>query len=229
MSMSIVHDGYLERYADGTCLAQLADLPGCFMRGTSPDEAVQRLAGAIPAYYAWLARHDDYTPLVQGPFQVVAKEIQDTTPERGAFFVSDAAPVTAEDLDWYLALLGWTVADLVTLARALPAEVVDRAGTGGRSGSDALLGIGAHLARELAYVLSQPESAIPASTPLANVLEWLGGAVKISGDQLRAASDEECARVIERDGMRWSVRRVLRQTILDARIQLAALEAAQAS
>lgn len=229
MSMSIAHDGYIERYSDGTCLAQLADLPGCFARGTSPEDATQRLAGAIPAYYAWLAHHDEYTPLVQGPFLVVAKEIQDTTPERGSFFVSDAAPVTVEDLDWYLALLGWAAADLGAVARSLPIEAVDRAGRGGHSGCDDLLGLGANLARELAYALSLPEPVAPGVMPLASRLDWLDGVVKVSGDQLRAASDEDRARVVARDGSQWSVRRVLRQAVLDARIQLAALEAAQSS
>lgn len=229
MSISIAHDGSIERYSDGTCLAQLTDLPGCFARGASPDDATQRLAGAIPAYYVWLASHDDYTPIVQGPFQVLAKEVQDTTPERDAFFASDATPVTVEDLDWYLALLGWAVADLGALARSLSTEIVDRVGDGGRGESDALLSLGASLAHELAYILSQPEPATPGPLPIAGQLDWLNGVVKSSGDQLRAASDEDRARVVERDGARWSVRSALRQAILDARIQLAALEAAQSS
>ncbi|HEV8190632.1 MAG TPA: type II toxin-antitoxin system HicB family antitoxin, partial [Ktedonobacterales bacterium] len=150
MSTSIVYDGYLERYADGTCLAQLADLPGCFSRGTSPEEAMQRLTGAISTYYAWLARNDEYTPLVRGPFQVVVKEVQETTPERGAFFASDAAPVTVEDLDWYLALLEWAVKDLVVLARATPAAALERVEADGRSGRDAPFAVGLHFVRGLA-------------------------------------------------------------------------------
>ncbi len=224
MSTSIVYDGYLERYADGTCLAQLADLPGCFASGASPDEALQRLAGAIPAYYAWLARHDDYTPLVQGTFQVVAKESQAATPERGAFFTPDAAPVTAEDLDWYLALFGWAVDDLTARVQSLPTNVSEQFGPTGRDG---LIGIGARLTRGLSYLLAAPELLFAAADGSgANVLRWLHDVTQACAAQLRSASGEERGRIVERDGARWSVRSVLRQAILDARVQLAVLETA---
>src|SRR5215470_6903674 len=105
--MSTRYEGYIERYPDGTYLAQLIDLPGCFGRGVGLDVSLRQVAAAIPAYYGWLVRHDEYTPLVQGPFEVVQRELQPATPECGAFFSPDAAPVSAEDLDWYLALLDW--------------------------------------------------------------------------------------------------------------------------
>lgn len=229
MSATIVYDGYLECYADGTCLAQLADLPGCFSLGTSPEEAMRRITAAIPAYYAWLTGHDEYTPLVQGPFQVVAREVQETTPERGAFFTSDAAPVTAEDLDWYLVLLEWAFEDLLALARSMPVSTLELLGADGRSGRDCLISFSAHLSRGLAYLLDQPEPPAPGPIPLASVLGWLEGAVQASIARLRATDEKERARIVEREGMRWSVRRVLRQAILDARIQLAALEVVRAS
>jgi predicted RNase H-like HicB family nuclease len=229
VSTSIVYDGYLERYGDGTCLAQLADLPGCFSLGTSPEEAMQRITAAIPAYYAWLAGHDEYTPLVQGPFHVVAKEVQETTPERGVFFASDAVPVTAEDLDWYLVLLEWAFEDLLALARSMPVSTLELPGEDGRSGRDCLIGVSAHLSRGLVYLLDQPAPLVPGTIPLASVLGWLEGAVQASIARLRATDEAERARIVEHEGMRWSVRRVLRQAILDARIQLAALEVVRAS
>ena len=218
MSTSIVYDGYLERYADGACLAQLADLPGCFARGASPDDALQRLAASIPAYYAWLAQHDEYTPLVQGAFQVVAKESQPATPGRSTFFTTDAAPVTAEDLDWYLALLGWAVGDLVALGRTLPTSTVAQ---------EEVTNLGAHLTRGLSYVLDSldlPSAAADGSN--ADILHWLESVTAACAARLRSASNDERARVVERDGVRWSMRSVLRQAILGARIQLAAFGAA---
>lgn len=222
MSTNIVHDGYIETYPDGTCLAQLADLPGCFARGGSPDEAVGHLAAAIPAYYAWLARHDEYTPIVQGPFEVVPREVQQTTPEQGAFFAPDAAPVTVEDLDWYLALLSWAAEDAGAFASTTPTSVSGQPPVGGASTRTALLDAGMRLSRGLALLLDQPA---PDVTGAADALGALRAAVTVSVQQLRASDNGQRSRIVERDGRRWSVRSVLRRAVLDVRMQLAAPEA----
>lgn len=229
MSTSIAYDGYLERYADGIFFAQIPELPGCFARGASPEEALRRLAEAIPAYYVWLSEHDEYTPFVRGPFEVVAREVQPASPELGAFLAADAVPVAAEDLDWYLVLLEWAFLDLLALARSMPVAILELLGADGRSRCDYLIGVGAHLSLGLAYLLNQPEPPIPGPMLPASALDWLEGAVQASIARLRATDDEERARVVEREGTRWSARRVMRQAILNARMQQAELEDAQAS
>ena len=46
----------LEHGSDGSCLAWVHELPGCFARGTSRDDAVSRLPEAIEQFRAWLRR-----------------------------------------------------------------------------------------------------------------------------------------------------------------------------
>src|SRR5258708_2497236 len=108
MAEELVYDACLEVRSDGACLAQLCDMPACFARGADETEALRILEACIPAYFAWLARHDEYTPVMRGPFRVaVAEALRAADPPTGAFLQSDAQPVSGEDRDWYLALLDW--------------------------------------------------------------------------------------------------------------------------
>ena len=119
MSEAAVYEAYVEVAPNGACLAQLYDLPGCYAYGIDQAAALRNLEAAIPAYYAWLQSHDDYTPIVQGPqrVSVVATVQEPATDDHapGGFFEPEAVPVTTEDLDWYLALLDWAYADLLAL------------------------------------------------------------------------------------------------------------------
>src|SRR5579862_8362777 len=98
MAEMTTYDAALEVLADGACLAQILDLPGCFAVAGDVSDALTTLATAIPAYYAWLRSHDEYTPLVTGPFAVLAGERQASAAataracDARAFFASDALP-----------------------------------------------------------------------------------------------------------------------------------------
>lgn len=211
MSEHSVYDASLEVAPGGACLAHVLDLPGCFARGADEAEALARLSARLPDYYAWLSRHDEYTPVVSGPFVVNAREwvavpAGDACVSR-AFFPPDAEPVTDEDLDWLLALLGWAYADLLARAPDLP-------------DARALAGHVAQVQDELlAHLGDHPEGmahSVPHSAALdaQSALEhtWQAAAAR-----LRATSDDERIHVVEREGQPWTMRRVLRASILHAR------------
>jgi predicted RNase H-like HicB family nuclease len=44
----------VERGSDGSCLAWVHELPGCFARGASRDEVEARLPDAIRSFVGWL-------------------------------------------------------------------------------------------------------------------------------------------------------------------------------
>src|SRR5258707_7258078 len=102
MAEEHAYDACLEVRPDGACLAQLCDMPACFARGVDEAETQRLLEARIPAYFAWLARHDEYTPILRGPFRVaVAEALRVADPSTGAFLQSDAQPGSSEDPDWY--------------------------------------------------------------------------------------------------------------------------------
>lgn len=201
------YDAYLLSYPDGSWLALAADLPGAYATGASAEDATSRLATAIPAYYAWLQSHDDYTPIIHDSPQVVVRERAQADARGGAFFAADAEPVTDEDLDWWLAVIGWAYDDLGATAQqatqpnqraligavaAMQRDTIARA-TGGFTGE-----------------LNAPGAPPDPATSLKLVSQTALAAFRRTRPEQRAA-------VREVDGQRWSLRRGLRESALLAR------------
>lgn len=212
MAEPTAYNGYLEHFADGSYRASLSDLLGCSARGVSADAALVAVTARIPRYYDWLRRHDDYTPEVHGPFYAQVVASQDVPAEhRGAFFPSDAAPTSREDLDWNVALLDWSFEDLAQVVtnptRASLVEPLVQ--------SQLWL---------ITRVQAQPNVASVSQLP-GGPAEHLRQVWKASVARLRGVSDDDCERVIEHEGERWSLRKVLRLSILSVREALDALGA----
>jgi predicted RNase H-like HicB family nuclease len=202
------YDAYLLHYRDGTWLAQLADLPGAYALGDSQEQATARLTAAIPAYYAWLSQHDDYTPTTHSVPHVTVREVAEASAGsgygQGAFLSGDAAPVTEEDLDWWLAALGWAYDDLVEQAQRMPYE-----------SKYALLGA---VARMQMDIVGQTAGGVvgqivaPGTPPDPLTTLQLGCQTALA--VFRRTNAEQRAAVREMDGQRWSVRRGLRESVL---------------
>jgi hypothetical protein len=214
MAEEHVYDACLEVHSDGACLAQLYEMPACFARGADEAEALGILDSRIPSYFAWLARHDDYTPVMRGPFRVVSAEsVTLTNPAIGAFFQSDAQPLTAEDLDWYAALLDWSYADLLDALDAFPREAWETPLPDGSSP----LALAMRVTKEQFWLCSRlkPELvvqvALSVGVPPRRHLQDLHASTL---QQVRAATKAERQQVRETDGERWSLRKVLRRSIL---------------
>lgn len=221
MSQVVEHDAYIEILANGVCRAQLTDLPGCYAVAEDVAAALSALESRIPAYYEWLRSHDEYTPTVAGPFHVREKDTQHI---RGhfphlaeAFFPPDAAPVSDEDLDWLLALLEWSLDDLLQLGeriavaeRELPTRVGPPPNTLLRQAAEAQ-------ARYLVMLNAQPD---PAAVALADEppIEQLREVKEVSLRRLRNVSKDDQQRIFEVLGERWSLRKILRCGILSARM-----------
>lgn len=223
----IVYEGFLEVRDDGASLAQLYDLQGCFAYGRTPDEALNTLESRIPAYYVWLRRHDDYTPDVRGPFRVIPKEALRAQGldghTAGAFFGPDATPVTDEDLDWSLALLDWSYQDLTALLSALPPGGLDAPLPNGQP----LRALVDHIAQTQIWLISRLEArpAVPSISQFPGTeRDHLRQVWQASLSRLRASSDDERQRLLDHDGERWSLRKLLRRSILHLREHTTDLE-----
>lgn len=210
MQQPATYDAYVEIAPDGSALAQLLDLPGCFGQGRTEREALASLTAAIPAYYAWMERHDDYTPVVAGPHAVAVHERAATPPS--AFFAPDAEPVEPGDLEITTALLEWAYADLIALAAAVPDYVLAAA-------LDPLL-------RGQLWLISRldisPSPANPEVLP-GGPRERLRMIGQASVARLRGAGDDERGRILEHEGERWSLAKVLCRSIVLVRMQCDAL------
>lgn len=221
MDTPTTYDAYLEVSPNGLWLASILDLTGCFAYGGNEAEALAALVAAIPGYYAWLKAHDDYTPDVRGPWQVIPHETFRTymagNVEVRAFFTPDAQPVDDEELDWGLALLNWAVEDLVALLRGQPESALDRVpATGGWSIRKVL----EHLTNEQFWYVTRLDGAPTAPPIAANAgasLAQLQQVVASCAARLRKASDAERVAVNEFQGERWSLRKIVRRSVWHAR------------
>jgi predicted RNase H-like HicB family nuclease len=214
MSETTVYEAFVEIREDGSALAHVLDLPGCSAAGATEAEALVRVASQIAPHYAWLRRHDEYTPHVLGDATVVTKEVVrlGAPGQRGgAFFSAAAVPVTNEDLDWYLALLDWAYADLLASAQAWESAAVvepDRC---------AARAVVQQVAQGQVWLISRLEEQprVPLVDQLPGTpLDRLRQVWQASLARLRAASDVERTRILEHDGERWSLRKVLDRSIL---------------
>ncbi|HEU0027484.1 MAG TPA: hypothetical protein VFQ25_10245 [Ktedonobacterales bacterium] len=198
------YGAWLLRNPSGAWLALAADLAGCYAGGASQEEALARLGEAIPAYYAWLSRHDDYTPTIHSQIRVEAIEIADAKPgELSAFFSADAEPVNDEDLDWLLAVLAWAYDDLLAAASQRPASPALEAML--TSVTSVQMGLITH-----ATGASAPE---PPSGGVARIRAARAAVLarfRTTSARLREVTHEE-------SGQRWSLRRGIRESVLLAR------------
>lgn len=228
MDEPVTHDAYLEVAQSGKWTAYILDLPGCFAYGSDEQQALTALTNAIPAYYAWLRAHDDYTPEVRGPWRVVPRETVRAhllgEHEVGALFACEEQPTDDEELDWRLALLEWAYADLEALLRRMPAAAMEvQSPAGGWS----LRQIVDHVAQaQLRYVAHLEEPFTPPSIeqmpgPSVERLRQVHAACVA---RLRATTDLQRTRVLEERGERWSLRKVLRRSIWHVRDHTAQVE-----
>lgn len=217
MDEPVTYDVYLEIGQDGRCTARILDLPGCFASGASEEHALVALNAIIPRYYSWLKQHDEYTPDVRGPWRLAPRETFRTfmsgNYEVGAFFTPDAVPVDDEELDWGLALLGWAYEDLLAMIRALPSALLDAAPASGgwtvRQTAEHVAGAQLWYLTRLDAQPKRPAFSQPGTDPATQLQH--ASATAISA--LRAASDEQRTAVLEHHGERWSMHKVVRQSV----------------
>src|SRR5262249_21689180 len=116
-----MYEANIEALPNGTVCAEIVEFPGCYAMAKDAPTAIEEIATRIPAYYDWLRAHDDYTPIVPGPYLPVKKETQPGGGEAfgTAFFATDAEPVSPEDLDWLTAPMEWSLDDVVRLGERI--------------------------------------------------------------------------------------------------------------
>lgn len=187
---------YLETQPDGQTVAHALELAGCYATGTTPQEALARLAAAAPAYYGWLRVHDEYTPVVNAGAHPIVAETQAVAvasiDAAVATFSADRAPLSDEDLDWYFALLGWALEDLTTHSAAP--------------------GVATPLAQRIDRVFAALQLAGPIAFASGHTTALDGHA-----SLLRALPYDQRAREVTLDGITWTPRKALRWGVTCAR------------
>jgi predicted RNase H-like HicB family nuclease/uncharacterized damage-inducible protein DinB len=202
----------LEVGEDGTCMAHVPELLGCFAVGSTREETLERLRSAVSEYLAWLAEHKEVAApsAAAGEVEIeVAEEISmpASYPRRPgepvAFFSADEEPLSYHDLQTAVRLLAHARRDLLEFLEDVPDSLLNwRPGPDDPSIAETLLHMAHVEADYLAYLEEEPQP--PPFPQLAAVRNW-------AYHRLSRLTDVELSRLTSHRDEKWSTRKVLRR------------------
>jgi predicted RNase H-like HicB family nuclease len=159
----------LEHGSDGSCLAWVHELPGCFTRGASRGDALAKLPRAIDGFSAWLRTAGEIAES-KGTDFVVVEEVESvvaTAEDTEALVGADRAPLTVDDWSAIERWLARSRADLLQELERNADRLDARPGGSGRNLREELV----HIALvELMYVAWTFD--LQSTTGLRGLLAW---------------------------------------------------------
>lgn len=202
----------LEVGSDGTCMAHVPELVGCFAVGSTREEALERLRRAVTEYLAWLAEHRE-APAPSTESEVVEIEVGEEVSTPGsyprkpgdpiAFFAADRELLSHHELQTTARLLEHARRDLLDFLRDVPDSVLHwQPGPEDWSIAETLL----HMAHaEASYIARLEEESQRSPFPqLAAIRSW-------AYHRLSRLTETELFRLTTHRGEQWSARKVLRR------------------
>jgi predicted RNase H-like HicB family nuclease/uncharacterized damage-inducible protein DinB len=212
----------LEVGSDGSCMARVIELPGCFAIGPNREQTLDRVRSAIASHVDFLKRHGEQ--IEGGAAEIeVAQEANvemtiDTASEMAsvACFASDGDAPSDEEIERALRWLTYSRRDLLGLFEGLPPGALDRPAAGGEWTLRTILH---HVASSEAWYLSRLEEESPGnpSATLEAVRNW-------AIVRLRQLTGLERRRVNVHRGEKWTARKVLRRFLEHEQEHLAQLK-----
>lgn len=115
----------LEHGSDGSYLAWVHELPGCFVRGASREDVSAKLPGAINAFLAWLQGSGEHVEEAGDVDVTVVEEVEsvvETSEDTEALVLVDREPLTSEDWAKVERWLAHSRRDLVAALEGIPQE-----------------------------------------------------------------------------------------------------------
>jgi predicted RNase H-like HicB family nuclease/uncharacterized damage-inducible protein DinB len=202
----------LEVAGDGTCMAHVPELMGCFAVGSTREEALERLHGAVTEYLAWLAEHGE-APALSTESEVAEMEVGEEVSTPGsyprepgdpiAFFAADREAFSYHELQTAVRLIEHARRDLLEFLRDVPEGVLHwRPGPEEWSIGETLL----HMAHaEASYIARLDDESERSPFPqMAAIRSW-------AYHRLSRLTEAELSRLTTHRGEQWSARKVLRR------------------
>lgn len=204
----------LEVAGDGTCMAHVPELMGCFAVGSTREEALERLRRAITEYLTWLAEHRE-APAPSTESDEVEIEVGEEVATPGsypgepgdpiAFFAADGEPFSHQELQTAVRLIEHARRDLLEFLRDVPNSVLRwRPGPEAEEWSiaETLL----HMAHaEASYIARLDDESERSPFPqLAAIRSW-------AYHRLSRLTEAELSHLTTHRGEQWSARKVLRR------------------
>jgi predicted RNase H-like HicB family nuclease/uncharacterized damage-inducible protein DinB len=105
----------LEHGSDGSYLAWVEELPGCFVRSTSREEAIAKVPEAITDFHDWLRRHGETVDEAETTAVVVAEvdSAVETDEDTEVLLDADRRPLTTHDWERVARWLSYSRRDVL--------------------------------------------------------------------------------------------------------------------
>lgn len=192
------------------------DFPGCFAYGTDQAAALLALPRNLLEFDYWIRLHTDQPWFqldgmdihVDETFTVTRVDFQGEEFEINAFFKDDLRPLTSQEVDQALQVLGWQQEELLAGIEFLDKETLNRVEPGQRW---SILGIVRHVAfAELWYMQNLdivtpdiPRDTDPISSFEQSYKALIDALPNLIGDTKLTENAQE----------RWSARKLVRRTL----------------
>ena len=208
----------LEVGEDGMCMAHVPELLGCVAVGSTREETLRRLRGAISEHLAWLAAHREMPAPCAESEQVEIEVVEEvSTPgsyprkpgEPAAFFATDKELLSHHDLQTAVRLMEHARSDMLEFLRDVPDSLLHwRPGPDEPSIAELLLRI-AHAEASYLACLEEESERYP-FPQLAAIRSW-------AYHRLSRLTEAELSRLTTHCDEKWSARKVLRRLLEDDR------------
>jgi len=208
----------LEVGEDGMCMAHVPELLGCVAVGSTREETLWRLRGAISEHLAWLAEHREMPAPCAESERVEIEVVEEvSTPgsyprkpgEPAAFFATDKELLSHHDLQTAVRLMEHARSDMLEFLRDVPDSLLHwRPGPDEPSIAELLLRI-AHAEASYLACLEEESERYP-FPQLAAIRSW-------AYHRLSRLTEAELSRLTTHCDEKWSARKVLRRLLEDDR------------
>ena len=124
------YSAFLETCSKGLWMAHVLDLPGCFLRASSREEAVNLLPLTILQYLDWRYHHGEGVKPEEGNIQVIVnEEINGMGPfdpgDDAALFAPELERITPQEMEPYYRLMAHSRVDLLDLSMTITQDMLD--------------------------------------------------------------------------------------------------------
>lgn len=204
----------LERGSDGSYLAWVEELPGCFVRSTSRDEAVARVPAAISDFREWLRGHGEIIDEAETTAVVVAEvdSVIEADEDTEVLLDADRSPLTSDHWETIARWLSYSRREVLeALATYADDELESQPPERSRTLREELI----HVAFvELMYVAWTFD--LQTRGGLAEFLAWTRA---VADSRMRALADEQVAAATSAEWSgaprpeKWTARKAARRLI----------------
>ncbi|MEL7645031.1 MAG: hypothetical protein AAGU04_02020 [Anaerolineaceae bacterium] len=210
----------LETFGEGRSLAWGLDFPGCFANGSDEAEAILRFAGNLLDFERWVALHIDepWFRLADVDFRIVETYQSSALPGQceatSAFFEDDLRPLSRQEIENALHVFRWQREELLAGLEFLSVGLPGLETQDWSAAPDAL----ERIARTEHAYLGNLIQGLPPYPEAMDPFEALQFSRELVERSLPGMAEK--TQVVERNGERWSSRKLARRLLWQQRVQI---------